>query len=91
MLPVSQVSPASRNLDPVRLGIQRAPGFVSEENQSFPEQGEQLGFHSLVTMVTVEMGAEQNELREAEVFLMYLSFRDFCTLQNYYAIFVLIL
>lgn len=42
MLPVSQVSPASRNLDPVCLGIQRAPGFVSEENQSFPEQGEQL-------------------------------------------------
>lgn len=82
MLPVSQVSPASRNLDPVCPGIERAPGFVSEENQGFPEQGEKLilsGFHSVFTIVTVEMGAEQNELREADVVLMYLNFRAFCT------------
>lgn len=71
MLLLSQVSAASRNLDPVCLGIQRTSGFVSEENQSFPEQGEKLillGFHSLVTIVIVEMGAEQNELRDRVCF-----------------------
>lgn len=85
MLPASQVSPASRNLDPVCPGIERAPGFVSEEDQSFPEQGEKLillGCHSLVTIVTAEMGAEQNEQREADVLLICLNFRVFCTFQK---------